>query len=176
MAFSYNFIIFLIVSLSSISFMLTSVKGDLIDDVCSKALKKKICLSTLRANPRSKGANLEGLATISIDLSQKNAKSVRDLVNTLLKQAKDPKLKSRYVSCLENYNDAINNLGELPGYLKSKDYGSLNIHASAASDDPSTCDDNFSGPPAEPPQLKAASDNLQGIIGIILVISNLLKG
>ncbi|WMV21356.1 hypothetical protein MTR67_014741 [Solanum verrucosum] len=52
----------------------------------------------------------------------------------------------------------------------------LNIHASAASDNPSTCDESFSGPPAESPQLKDASDKVQGLIGIILGISNQLKG
>ncbi|KAJ8548018.1 hypothetical protein K7X08_021254 [Anisodus acutangulus] len=162
MALSYNFVLFLIVSLLSISSTLTSVRADLVDDVCSKTQKPAICLSVLRADPRSKGANLEGLATISIDISLKNAKSTRDLVNTLLKQATDPKLKTRYDSCLENYNDAVDDLGELPSFLKSKDYDGLNIHASAVSDDPSTCDDNFSGPPAESPQLKAASDKFQG--------------
>ncbi|KAK4358002.1 hypothetical protein RND71_023612 [Anisodus tanguticus] len=150
------------ISLLSISSTLTSVRADLVDDVCSKTQKPAICLSALRADPRSKGANLEGLATISIDISLKNAKSTRDLVNTLLKQATDPKLKTRYDSCLENYNDAVDDLGELPSFLKSKDYDGLNIHASAVSDDPSTCDDNFSGPPAESPQLKAASDKFQG--------------
>ncbi|MCD7464777.1 hypothetical protein HAX54_053406 [Datura stramonium] len=176
MALSYNSASFLIVSLLSISFTLTIVKADLIDDVCSNAQKPALCLSALRADSRSKDANLEGLATISIDISLKNAQSARDLVNTLLKQATDPKLKTRYDSCLENYNDAVDDLRGLPALLKSKDYGGLNIHASAALDDPSTCDDNFSEPPAQSPQLKAASDNLQGLVGIILVISNLLKG
>ncbi|XP_055826186.1 pectinesterase inhibitor-like [Solanum dulcamara] len=176
MALSYNFAIFLIASVLSILFTLTSVKADLINDVCSKTQKPAICLSALNGDPRSKGANLEGLGTISIDLSQKNAKSTHDLVSTLLTQATDPNLKRRYTSCLENYNDALNNLGELYGFLNSKDYDSLNIHASAASDDPSTCDDNFSGPPTESPQLKDASDKLQGLIGITLVISNQLKG
>ncbi|KAM3319637.1 hypothetical protein P3S67_006837 [Capsicum chacoense] len=86
----------------------------------------------------------------------------------------NPTLETRYSSCLENYNDAVDELGGLPGLLKSKDYSGLNIHASAASDGPSTCDDNFTSPPAEAPQLKAASDKLQGLISVILVISNLL--
>ncbi|XP_059315563.1 pectinesterase inhibitor-like [Lycium ferocissimum] len=176
MTLSLNSAPFLIVVLLSISSVLTSVRADLVDDVCSKTQKPAICLSALRADPRSKGANLEGLATISIDASLKNAQSTRNLVNTLLKQATDPKLKTRYASCLENYNDAVDDIGGLPAFLKSKDYGGLNTHASAASDDPSTCDENFSGPPAEAPQLKDASDKLQGLISIVLVISNLLTG
>ncbi|WMV21357.1 hypothetical protein MTR67_014742 [Solanum verrucosum] len=80
-------------------------------------------------------------------------------------KATDPKLKTRYSSCLENYNDGIDDLRGLPALLKSRDYSGLNIHASAALDDPSTCDDNFSDPPAEAPQLKVASEKVQGLIG-----------
>ncbi|KAK4735215.1 hypothetical protein R3W88_009476 [Solanum pinnatisectum] len=176
MKLSYISALFLLVSLLSISFTLTSVRADLISDVCSKTQKPAICLSALRGDSRSKGANLEGLAAISIDISLKNMQSAHDLVNTLFKQATDPKLKTRYSSCLENYNDGIDDLRGLPALLKFRDYAGLNIHASAALDDPSTCDDNFSDLPAEAPQLKAASDKVQGLIGIILVISNLLKG
>ncbi|PHU23697.1 Pectinesterase inhibitor [Capsicum chinense] len=166
---------FLIVSLLSIFFTLTNVRADLINDVCSKTKKPATCLSALNGDLRSKSATLEGLATISIDISLKNTQSGRDLVNSLLKQATDPKLKTRYNSCLENYNDTIDDLKELPPFLKSKDYIGLNVHASAALDGPITCDDNFSSPPAEALQLKAASDKLVELIDIILVISNLLR-
>ncbi|XP_059311158.1 pectinesterase inhibitor-like [Lycium ferocissimum] len=174
MALSYNSAPFLFVSLLSISFTLTSVRADLVAEVCSKTLKPAICLSALRADPRSKGADLVVLATVAIGISQTNATSVRNLVSTLLKQATDPKLKTRYDSCLESYNDAIYVLGGLPDDLKSKDYDSLNVHAGAATTGASTCDDDFEGPPAEAPQLKDASDKLQGLIDIIVVISYLL--
>lgn len=174
MALSYVSVLFLIVSLPPIS--LTSVRADLVNDVCSKTQKPAICLSALNGDSRSKGANLEGLATISIDISLTNIQSTHDLVNTLLNQATDPILKRRYGSCLENYNEGVDDLRELPALLKSKDYGGLNTHASAALDEPSSCDDNFSDPPTEAPQLKDASEKLQGLIDIILVISNLLNG
>ncbi|KAF3676973.1 putative pectinesterase inhibitor-like [Capsicum annuum] len=175
MALSHIATSFLIVSLLSIFFTLTNVRADLINDVCSKTKKPTTCLSALNGDLRSKSATLEGLATISIDISLKNTQSGRDLVNSLLKQATDPKLKTRYNSCLENYNDTIDDLKELPPFLKSKDYIGLNVRASAALDGPITCDDNFSSPPAEALQLKAASDKLVELIDIILVISNLLR-
>ncbi|KAM3319177.1 pectinesterase inhibitor-like [Capsicum chacoense] len=176
MALSHISTSFLIVSRLSIFFTLTNVRADLINDVCSKTKKPATCLSALNGDPRSKSATLEGLATISIDISLKNTQSGRDLANSLLKQATDPKLKTRYNSCLEKiYNDTIDDLKELPPFLKSKDCIGLNVHASAALDGPITCDDNFSSPPAEALQLKAASDKLVELIDIILVISNLLR-
>ncbi|XP_060188426.1 pectinesterase inhibitor-like [Lycium barbarum] len=176
MALSYNSTSFLIVSLLLICFILTSVKADLIDDVCSKTQHKDICLSALKGDPRSKGANLKGLMMISMDLSQKNAQSVRDLVEKLLDEATDPELKSRYSFCCTSYNDAIDNLKKLPDLFMSKDYNGINTHASAALSDPSKCDDKFSGPPAEVPQLKDANDKLRGLMESILVISKLLNG
>ncbi|PHT53812.1 hypothetical protein CQW23_08274 [Capsicum baccatum] len=170
MAVSYSSVSFLIVSLLSIFFTLTSVKADLIDSVCSKSSDKVVCFSALRDDPRSKGANPEGLAAIAIELSQKKATSVYNLVSALLKQTTDPKLKMRYSSCLESFNDAINNLGKLPGYLKSKDYYNLSTHASAAIRAPTTCDNNFLEAPAEVLQLRDASHNLRGLIDVILLL------
>ncbi|KAM3319178.1 pectinesterase inhibitor [Capsicum chacoense] len=170
MAVSYSSVSFLIVSLLSIFFTITSVKADLIDSVCSKSSDKVVCFSALRDDPRSKGANPEGLAAIAIELSQKKATSVYNLVSALLKQTTDPKLKMRYSSCLESFNDAINNLGKLPGYLKSKDYYNLSTHASAAIGAPTTCDNNFLEAPAEVLQLRDASHNLRGLIDVILCL------
>lgn len=69
-----------------------------------------------RDNPRSKGASLEDLMMISIDLSQKKATFAYNLVSTLLKEATNSKLKTRYALCLENYKDAINNLENCQTY------------------------------------------------------------
>ncbi|WMV58914.1 hypothetical protein MTR67_052299 [Solanum verrucosum] len=58
-----------------------------------------------------------------------------DLINTLHNQATNPKLETRYSSCLENYNDDIDDLRGLPALSKYKDYIGLNIYACAALDD-----------------------------------------
>ncbi|WMV15627.1 hypothetical protein MTR67_009012 [Solanum verrucosum] len=176
MTLSHSSAPFLIVSLLLISVTLTSVKADLIDDICSKTQKNDVCLSVLREDPRSKDSNLKDLMTIAIDLSQKNTQYVRNLVAMLFNKETNSTLKTRYSLCWENYNDAIANLGYLPDLLKSKDYEVLNTHASAALSDPSKCDANFSEPPVEPIQLKVANENLRELIDIILVINKLLKG
>ncbi|CAH9114945.1 unnamed protein product [Cuscuta epithymum] len=155
---------------------ITNVNGDLIDTVCAKTQRPPFCQQTLRADPRSKTADLKGLGFISIDITTKQANSGKTLVQSLLNGAVDQKVKSALSSCLENYGDSIDTLGECSDALKSGDYGGLNIKASSALDSFGTCDDGFSDfSKPEPPQLKDASSNLQGICDIILVISNLLK-
>ncbi|XP_049393530.1 pectinesterase inhibitor-like [Solanum stenotomum] len=174
MAHSYNFAIFMIVSLLPISFTLTIVKADLIDEICSKTVIKDVCYYALREDPRSKGANPEDLMAIVIDLTQKNATFTCNLVSTLLKETTDPKLKTRYTLCLGNFNKASNILVKFPNLLRSKDYYGLSANASAAIREPSNCDNNFLEPPVEVPELREASDNLRGLIDVILVLVGFL--
>nr|XP_009591316.1 pectinesterase inhibitor-like [Nicotiana tomentosiformis] len=176
MAFSLNnFLVNALLLTISSSFSI--VKADLVSDVCSKVTRPTICEQALRSDPHTKtAANLEALGFIAIDLAQSTTKSTINLIDSLLKGATDPTLKSRYNSCKENYADASDNLAECPGFLKAKDYGSLNARASAALDDPDSCDDNFSQAPAEPAGLKQASLKLQSLCAAIDVISNSLNG
>nr|GMD76504.1 pectinesterase inhibitor-like [Ipomoea batatas]GMD76506.1 pectinesterase inhibitor-like [Ipomoea batatas]GME08469.1 pectinesterase inhibitor-like [Ipomoea batatas] len=133
-------------------------------------------MEALKSDRRSKTASLEGLAFIAIDAADKYAKTVRGLVQSLLKSAKTAQLKSRYSSCLENYEDSIDSLDRCTEFLKAKDYGSLDSYASAALDFPGTCDDDFADPPAEPGQLKAASAKLQDFCDVVLLVSSKLSG
>ncbi|RAL38604.1 hypothetical protein DM860_002582 [Cuscuta australis] len=176
MAFYHNLatILFGILLLPLIFF--TNVHGDVIDDVCAKALRPPLCQKVLRGDPRSKNADLKTLGSIAIDITTKQAKSGQSLVQSLLKKATDPKQKSALSTCVENYGDSIDNLRECPGLLRSGDYGGVNIKASAAFDDFETCNDGFSDLSIpEPPKLKDSSSMSQGVCDIILVISNLLK-
>ncbi|CAH9080381.1 unnamed protein product [Cuscuta europaea] len=152
-----------------------NVNADLIDTVCAKTQHPPICQKALRSDPRSKNADLKGLGFISIDITTDKAKSGKTLVQSLMGKSTDPKEKSALSSCLENYGDSIDTLGECPDLLKSGDYNGVNVKASSALDDIGTCDDGFEdlGKP-EPAQLKDASFNAQAVCEIILVISNLL--
>ncbi|CAH9114949.1 unnamed protein product [Cuscuta epithymum] len=152
-----------------------NVNADLIDTVCAKTQHSSICQKALRSDPRSKNADLKGLGFISIDVTTSKAKSGKTLVQSLLDKSTDPKEKSALSSCLENYGDSIDMLGECSDALKNGDYTGMNVKASAALDDIGTCDDGFKdlGKP-EPAQLKDASFNAQSDCEIILVISNLL--
>ncbi|KAG5615800.1 hypothetical protein H5410_015624 [Solanum commersonii] len=80
----------------------------------------------------------------------KKMESAHDHVNTLLKQATNPKLKTRYFSCSENYNDVTILVRIFMPLLL------LMIHL--------LCDDNFSNLPIRGPQLKVSGDKLQDLI------------
>ncbi|KAL6990159.1 hypothetical protein U1Q18_015906 [Sarracenia purpurea var. burkii] len=148
----------------------------LISDICSQTQNPSLCLQALNSDPRSATtADLKGLARISIDITQTNAKQTSDLIASLSKGATSPILKGRYDTCAENYDDAVADLDDASKALDSGDIGTLRIKASAASDGPETCEDSFEGPPAEPSQLQQANKKVEGLCSIILVIGSRLQ-
>ncbi|KAI8561908.1 hypothetical protein RHMOL_Rhmol04G0378700 [Rhododendron molle] len=150
--------------------------SDLISEICSKTQNPSLCLQALRSDRRSARADLKGLALISIDIAQSNAKqTANQLIPALSRGATSPKLKGRYDTCAENYGDTIDNLNEARTALNARDIGTFRIRASAALDGPDTCEDSFEGPPAEPKQLRDANNKLEGLCSIILAIGARLE-
>nr|XP_027082311.1 LOW QUALITY PROTEIN: pectinesterase inhibitor-like [Coffea arabica] len=164
------------ICLSILSNLFTSAEADLISDVCTASKNPQFCANSLRSDPRSRRADLKGLGQIAIDLATKSAKSTKTLVDSLKQNATDTRLKGIYDSCSENYGDSIDDLGEATSLLKSGDYLGVNLRASAALDDADTCDDNFKDAKLGTTNLADASQNVQNLCDIILVIANRLRG
>ncbi|CAH9129563.1 unnamed protein product [Cuscuta epithymum] len=159
------------------TFACTNVTADLVGRICVKARRPDTCTRALRSDPRTKTADMKELATIAIEVSMKHAKTSHALVESLLKGAKNPESKSRYSSCLDNYEDSVEALGRCLDFLKVKDYGSLDSYASAALDFPETCDQDFEDAAArESGKLKAASTKLQDLCDVVLIVSSKLSG
>lgn len=150
--------------------------SDLISEICSKTQNPSLCLQALRSDRRSARADLKGLALISIDIAQSNAKqTANQLIPALSRGATSPKLKGRYDTCAENYRETIDNLNQARTALNARDIGTFRTRASAALDGPDTCEDSFEGPPAEPKQLRDANNKLEGLCSIILAIGARLE-
>lgn len=151
---------------------------NLISVICSKSINPPLCLKALKSDPRSANANLRSLAQISIDLAQASAKETSTMVELLTKNATNRRLKAQYQTCTENYDDAISNLADANNFLKSGDFESLNVYASAVVTDADTCEDSFVESPGsvEPRQLKQANKKLEDFANIILVIAHRLAG
>ncbi|XP_027174575.1 pectinesterase inhibitor-like [Coffea eugenioides] len=164
------------ICLSILSNLFTSAEADLISDF-ALAQNPQFCINSLRSDRRSGSADLKGLGQIAIDLTTRSAKSTKTLVDSLKQHATDTRLKGIYDSCSENYGDSIDDLGEATSLLKSGDYLGVNLRASAALDGADTCDDNFKDAKlVEPRNLADASQNVQNLCEIILIIANRLGG
>lgn len=153
-----------------------SITSKEVEDICSTTLDPPFCVQALNSDSRTAGADLKGLAQISIGLTKSDATKTATLIASLVKKAKDAKLKGRYESCAENYDNSISSLEECKESVSSGDYVSLNFQASAAMDGPTTCLDGFEGPPEAPSQLSSKCQDSVHFCSIILAISKRLIG
>ncbi|XP_052176630.1 pectinesterase inhibitor-like [Diospyros lotus] len=167
--FPASLLLFVFFSLSS------RATATLIEDVCSKTQNPPLCLEVLKGDHRSNKADLKGLGLIAIDSAEKFAKETSKLVVSLVKKASDPKVKGRYETCEENYDDTVTNLEEARQALKSGDILGLRTRASAALDGPDTCEDGFEEPPAEARELQQANKKMEGLCSTILAVASRLS-
>ncbi|KAJ0043079.1 hypothetical protein Pint_19443 [Pistacia integerrima] len=149
------------------------VTKGVINDICSKTQNPSFCLGVLNQIPGASTADLPGLAKITIDLASSNATKTLQLIKSLVPKATNGKLKERYGTCSEHYDNAIGDLNDAQQYLKTGDPMGANLSASASMDEAGDCDDELQGLPTDPSVLKGNQD-LNNICSIILVIANLI--
>lgn len=131
--------------------LLSICQADLIGDFCAKSNNPTLCTNTLRSDPRSKGADARGLATIAIGKAQEATRASINVAKSLLNSGN----KGIISTCIENFSNAVANLKECETQLNKRDIGTLRSIGSAALTDIGTCSDEFGA--KEPPQLKEAS-------------------
>nr|ASW25868.1 Pectinesterase inhibitor [Litchi chinensis] len=85
-------------------FIESQVSADLIDDTCNKTPFYNLCVTTLRSDPQSSKADVQGLARIAAIKLQDKATSTKNQINDLLKGKTDPKLKGALNICADAYN------------------------------------------------------------------------
>ena len=90
----------------------TKLSGNEVQEICSTTQNPSFCVQTLNSDPRTAAADLKGLAGISIDMAKASAKETATLISSLVENSSDPKLKGRYQTCAENYDDSIDSLDD----------------------------------------------------------------
>lgn len=120
--------------------------GDLIADTCKKTKYPNLCISTLRSNPDSKTADVEGLVRIILKVMLARANAILNQVNDLLKKTKDRGLKQSLTICASLYGEAlydipeaIQNVGKNNPQAGSATYGVFDVA--------DTCEDQFDESP-----------------------------
>ncbi|KAH6764948.1 hypothetical protein C2S52_013954 [Perilla frutescens var. hirtella] len=149
--------------------LVSQCEADLISGFCSKSNNPSLCDQTLRSNPRSRGADARGLANITLG----NALSATQALVRVAKSVSNPTNKEIIDTCIENFDDASDNLKECKALIQKKDkasIGTLVTEASAALTDVDTCSDEFGA--KEPPQLKQATAKAYTFVQLLLIIAN----
>ncbi|KAF6145547.1 hypothetical protein GIB67_037580 [Kingdonia uniflora] len=122
---------------------------DLIACTCNKIaaadqnINYNFCIATLKADPKSRTADLKGLGSISINLNKARATYINSYVKNLLNKGGDVTTKQCLQYCSGYYSDAVYNVNTAIKDLYSGDYQGANIKISAAMAAPADCEDEF---------------------------------
>ncbi|XP_060178243.1 pectinesterase inhibitor-like [Lycium barbarum] len=147
--------------------LVTFSSGDLIDDVCRTSANFKVCVSALRADPKSSSADKRGLVRILIQQCLTKGKSIYNEIVSLLKQTKEPVLKEALKSCKENYDGAIDGATSSIKHFDANDGYMTKISASAVYSLPATCEDSFTELHRKSP-IKSKSGDMLKLVGLTL--------
>ncbi|KAK1387413.1 PMEI domain-containing protein [Heracleum sosnowskyi] len=165
MAFSYSFKWLPLLLAAASLITIASADQALINSICAKARNHALCYQVLNSVSADRG----GLGQISTNVALGKAQNSLNLAKNLAKKASDPRTKEQYKTCLEVYGDALDNLKDTKTSFGKKDFGTANIRASAAYTDVDTCSDEGTN---IAPELKAANQENEDYIDIVLAVSN----
>ncbi|KAL5572279.1 hypothetical protein UlMin_021876 [Ulmus minor] len=113
---------------------------DLVSDTCKKTLYFQVCSSSLKSDPRSQTSDLQGLASISLNLSVTNGAEILSYISSL---KSDKSVSGHLSDCADLYSDAVQNLEESVQSINDKSYDMVKSLVSAAMTDADTCEDGF---------------------------------
>lgn len=117
--------------------------ADLIGSTCEKNEEYiDLCISTLRSDPRSAAADVEGLARIMFDATLAKATATLNRIKDLLKKTSDPVLREYLNVCVEQYDDAIEDIPVAIQNVGSHNFASR-IKADDVVDEARSCEEIF---------------------------------
>ncbi|XP_072995212.1 putative invertase inhibitor [Typha latifolia] len=109
------------------------------------------CVSSLNSDPRSRSADLHGLAVLATKMAIDHVASTESKIDELMDLEATPTIKGGFNACLEVYSDAVDRLRDALDNLNSRLYAKaveLLAKALRASED---CQEVFRGAEAAPP-------------------------
>ncbi|CAL9114211.1 putative invertase inhibitor [Musa acuminata AAA Group] len=100
------------------------ISSAVVDDICSfvgdSYVDKEFCLKTLSSDPRSKTADADGLAVISVEIAVAKAAEVKTRIEAQLKGAADAYEKDRAQAALQIFSNVVSTFEWSVKSLKSK--------------------------------------------------------
>ncbi|KAI3891637.1 hypothetical protein MKX03_021981 [Papaver bracteatum] len=154
--------------------------ADIIEATCNKAAKSSpsikyhYCLNSLKANPKSRNADIQQLGIISAELAKSKANSISIVIKRLLETNKSRVDNKCLQDCLKIYSNAAEDLDEVVKDFNAKDYFEANIQMSAAMDASTNCEDGFKQMGLVSPLTKM-NDRYFQTTAITLAITNMAR-
>ncbi|KAL6208212.1 hypothetical protein ACLB2K_019163 [Fragaria x ananassa] len=126
------------------------ISGNLLEEACKQATNKDLCINSLKKDPNSQGADLTGLAFITLRLAAANAADVESHLRTLmLKNATglDPDVQQGVQDCIDSYTDANEQLDDSVAALSDRKFKDVVVWVKVAIADSNYCESSLDGEP-----------------------------
>ncbi|EXB75679.1 Pectinesterase inhibitor 2 [Morus notabilis] len=120
--------------------------NDLFEQTCKRTTNYGLCISFLRSNPRSSGADVRGLALIMVGVIEAKAKGTLSQIKDLIKASPQRDDKQPLSSCAEYYDAILS--GDVPEAiqaLKTGNYKFAEQGSNNAALEANMCENRFSG-------------------------------
>ncbi|RID80340.1 hypothetical protein BRARA_A03011 [Brassica rapa] len=141
--------------------------------IYGKAKNPSFCTNYMKSNPKTSGADIKTLATITLDSAQTSASGALNKITPFSEKEPKRALRSGYVLCVQSYRSTIRYLGETKKSLASGDVPGQNINVSDAMRSSTYCQDEMLKVKGDPSVVKDGGD-FQNICSIVLVISKMM--
>ncbi|OIT34614.1 hypothetical protein A4A49_51632 [Nicotiana attenuata] len=172
MASSFIITSFLVSFFLSILFTSTTVKGDLVGEICAKTPNATLCETLIRSDPRSKTADLDILGTITFNMTSKLIDSTSALLTSLRDKATNATLKEVYSKCIDQYAFVELSRENAEGFFKAKKCGQVVHFMSRSIGDLVACNGSFfEHSVVEDEKLIQASSSLEQYCNAIIVMA-----
>ncbi|KAJ8468099.1 hypothetical protein OPV22_030651 [Ensete ventricosum] len=111
-------------SLLLLCFSFQTISSAVLDEICSEIedsyIDKDFCIKTLSSDPKSKTADADGLAVISVEIAVAKAAEVKTRIEAQLKGAADAYEKDRAQAALQIFSNVVSTFEWSVKSLKSK--------------------------------------------------------
>ncbi|KAK2644156.1 hypothetical protein Ddye_019351 [Dipteronia dyeriana] len=165
-SFVFSVVVFLVFFLLS-----SQVSADLISDTCKKTPSFNLCESTLRADPQSSKADVQGLALVAVKKLVVEGTKTENEIKQLIGKTKDQPLLDALKICADKYNIIVHY--DFPVAVEAITKGNPKFAEGAAVDAARSSDKCASGI-ASTPHLASSNKLVHDLDDIVLYIVRLL--
>ncbi|KAL7089635.1 hypothetical protein ACP275_13G196600 [Erythranthe tilingii] len=142
-------------------------------EVCSNTNKTKECWYFIKPQlNRFDGALILELAPIARGLVQEKAHEINDKIDRLYNGSKNENMKNKYLSCSQNYNDAIAYLQLVKISYEKRDYDNILIQIDDAAQELECCSHQFTENSFDPAHVRNRNNEFRIYLEFLKAITN----
>lgn len=158
----------------SFSLSFCSAREVQISDICSKHKNPTNCAIILNSIPGlALGADIDSLSLYLINVAHVNGFDTITLMNEVIRNITDPKLKQSYSSCDMDYQDVLVSLTSAKESYTSKDFNNMKSNVANVVKDVQDCETKA---PSDAPSLIKKNEDLEDVSLIIMILADFLAG